>query len=122
MNLGSGLAYVPIPHVPVYCATKAFVKSFTLSLREQLRSTSIKVIEVSPPMVESDLHRDHENPDDNKKANSPHTLSQEEWIAAVDKGLDEGKEEIGAGFSQIGIDKWQAAFGEMQKQMANQAA
>ncbi|KAG8747416.1 hypothetical protein FRC10_001087 [Ceratobasidium sp. 414] len=122
MNLGSGLAYVPIPGVPVYCATKAFVKSFTLSLREQLRSTSISVVEISPPMVESDLHRDHENPDNNKKSNSSHALSQAEWIAAVDKGLDEGKEEIGAGFSQIGIDKWRGAFGEMQKQLATQAA
>jgi short-subunit dehydrogenase involved in D-alanine esterification of teichoic acids len=42
------------------------VKSFTLSLREQLRSTNITVIEISPPMVESDLHRDHDNPDNNK--------------------------------------------------------
>jgi hypothetical protein len=39
----------------------------------------------------------------------------------VEKGWDEGKEEIGAGFSQIGIDKWQATFGALQKQMASQA-
>ncbi|KAG8730264.1 hypothetical protein FRC11_007140, partial [Ceratobasidium sp. 423] len=108
-NVGSGLAYIPIAIVPVYCATKAFVKSFTLSLREQLRSTNITVIEISPPMVESDLHRDHDNPDNNKKANSPHALTQEEWMANVEKGWDEGKEEIGAGFSQIGIDTWRKA-------------
>jgi short-subunit dehydrogenase involved in D-alanine esterification of teichoic acids len=42
------------------------VKSFTLSLREQLRSTNISVVEISPPLVESDLHRDHADPDNNK--------------------------------------------------------
>ncbi|KAF8607906.1 NAD(P)-binding protein [Ceratobasidium sp. AG-I] len=121
MNVASGLAYVPIPVVPVYCATKAFVKSFTLSLREQLRSTNIKVVELSPPLVESDLHRDHENPDNNKKSNTPIALTQEEWIAEVEKGWDAGADEIGAGFSQIGIDKWQGAFGEMQRKMASQS-
>ncbi|CAE7137190.1 unnamed protein product [Rhizoctonia solani] len=126
-NLGSGLAYVPIAVVPVYCATKAsriyaaFVKSFTLSLREQLRSTNISVIEISPPLVESDLHRDHADPDNNKKTNSPHALTQEEWIAQVEKGWDEGREEIGAGFSQVGIDAWRKAFGDLHSKMAAQS-
>ncbi|KAG8686767.1 hypothetical protein FRC11_008401 [Ceratobasidium sp. 423] len=120
-NVGSVLAYIPIAIVPVYCATKAFVKSFTLSLREQLRSTNITVVEISPPMVESDLHRDHDNPDNNKKANSPHALTQEEWMADVEKGWDGGKEEIGAGFSQIGIDTWRKAFGELHSQLASQS-
>ncbi|KAF8753667.1 sepiapterin reductase [Rhizoctonia solani] len=120
-NVASGLAYVPIAVVPVYCATKAFVKSFTLSLREQLRSTNISVIEISPPLVESDLHRDHDNPNNNKKSNSPHALTQEEWIAHVEKGWDEGKEEIGAGFSQSGIDAWRKSFGELHSKMASQS-
>ncbi|CAE6368489.1 unnamed protein product [Rhizoctonia solani] len=119
-NVASGLAYVPIAVVPVYCATKAFVKSFTLSLREQLRPTNISVVEISPPLVESDLHRDHDNPDNNKKANAPHAFTQEEWIAHVEKGWDEGREEIGAGFSQIGIDSWRKAFGEIHSKMASQ--
>ncbi|KAH7339055.1 hypothetical protein B0J17DRAFT_598084 [Rhizoctonia solani] len=120
-NVASGLAYVPIAVVPVYCATKAFVKSFTLSLREQLRSTNIAVVEISPPLVESALHRDHANPDNNKKENAPHALTQEEWIAHVEKGWDEGKEEIGAGFSQVGIDSWRNAFGELHSKMAAQS-
>lgn len=120
-NVASGLAYIPIAVVPVYCATKAFVKSFTLSLREQLRSTNISVVEISPPLVESDLHRDHDNPDNNKKANTPQALTQDEWIAAVEKGWDAGAEEIGAGFSQIGIDKWRGAFGELHSKMASQS-
>jgi hypothetical protein len=38
-------------------------------------------------------------------------LTEEQWMAAVEKGWDEGREEIGAGFSQIGIDKWREAYG-----------
>ncbi|CAE6494644.1 unnamed protein product, partial [Rhizoctonia solani] len=88
-------------------------RKLTPAINPQGRSTNITVVEISPPLVESDLHRDHANPANNKKENSPHALTQEEWIAHVEKGWDEGKEEIGAGFSQIGIDAWRKAFGEL---------
>ncbi|KAG9079488.1 hypothetical protein FS749_008485, partial [Ceratobasidium sp. UAMH 11750] len=42
MNIGSGLGYIPAAQFPIYSATKAFVKYFTLSLREQLRGTNVK--------------------------------------------------------------------------------
>jgi len=42
--------------MPVYCATKAALRSFTLSLRHQLRATSVRVIELSPPAVSTELH------------------------------------------------------------------
>lgn len=51
----SGLSFVPIARVPVYCATKAGLHSYTLSLRLQLASTPIKVVEVIPPAVNTDL-------------------------------------------------------------------
>lgn len=35
INITSGLAFVQLSKVPVYCATKAFFRSFTLSLRHQ---------------------------------------------------------------------------------------
>ena len=41
--------------VPVYCATKAALHSFTLSLRQQLKDTPIQVIEIIPPAVDTDL-------------------------------------------------------------------
>ena len=47
---------MPMPACPVYCATKAAARSFTLSTRFQLRETSIKVIDIIPPAVQTDLH------------------------------------------------------------------
>lgn len=59
INVSSGLAFVPLARFPIYCATKAAVHSFTLSLRHQLRGTAVKVIELIPPWVATDLDRAH---------------------------------------------------------------
>jgi uncharacterized oxidoreductase len=55
VNVSSGLGFVPIASMPVYCATKAAIHSFTMSLRHQLKDTSIKVFEVVPPAVDTEL-------------------------------------------------------------------
>ena len=55
INVTSGLAFVPMARAPIYCATKAALHSFTLSLRHQLADTPIEVIEVIPPAVNTDL-------------------------------------------------------------------
>ena len=55
MNVTSGLAFVPLVESPVYCATKAALHSFTLSLRHQLAGTPVEVIEIIPPAVDTDL-------------------------------------------------------------------
>ncbi len=60
MNVSSGLAFVPLAHMPIYCATKAALHSFTLSLREQLRPTSIEVTEIIPPAVKTNLGGSHD--------------------------------------------------------------
>ncbi|MFI2744538.1 SDR family oxidoreductase [Zhouia sp. PK063] len=55
VNVTSGLAFVPLTKVPVYSATKAFFRSFTLSLRYQLQEAGIEVIEIIPPKLNTDL-------------------------------------------------------------------
>src|SRR5262249_14765407 len=55
INVTSGLSFVPRVKSPVYCATKAGLHSFTLSLRHQLAGTGISVIEIIPPAVNTDL-------------------------------------------------------------------
>ncbi len=55
VNTTSGLAFSPLAAVAVYCATKAAMHSFTLSLREQLTGTSVRVVELIPPAVDTDL-------------------------------------------------------------------
>ena len=54
-NVTSGLSFVPLANVPVYCATKSALHSFTLSLRWQLRDTGVEVVEIIPPAVDTDL-------------------------------------------------------------------
>jgi len=55
VNVTSGLSFVPLARAPVYSATKAALHSFTRSLRHQLADTSIRVIEIIPPAVNTDL-------------------------------------------------------------------
>lgn len=55
VNVTSGLAFIPLSKVPVYCATKAFMRSFTLSLRHLLKPGNIEVIEMIPPALNTDL-------------------------------------------------------------------
>ena len=47
---------MPLARNPVYCATKAAVRSFTQTLRYQLRKTNVRVVELQPPAVQTDLH------------------------------------------------------------------
>ncbi len=54
VNVSSVLALTPKRSAPVYCATKAAVRSFTQALRYQLaEATAIHVVEALPPMVDT---------------------------------------------------------------------
>jgi uncharacterized oxidoreductase len=55
ITVSSGLAFVPMAPVPTYNATKAAIHSYSQSLRYQLKDTSVKVIELIPPYVQTEL-------------------------------------------------------------------
>ena len=62
MNVSSGLAFLPLVLTPTYCATKAAIHSYTLSLRYQLRTAGIEVLELIPPYVATNLMSGADDP------------------------------------------------------------
>lgn len=60
LNVSSALAYAPISSMPVYCASKAALHSYTISLREQLNDTSIQVFELLPAGIDTEMSREVE--------------------------------------------------------------
>jgi len=71
VNVSSGLAFTPLAAVPVYCATKAAIHSFSLSLRFQLRETRVRVFEVAPPIVSTELSGRRRRPEADAHSLSP---------------------------------------------------
>src|SRR5438128_11937517 len=63
MNVSSGLAFVPLPISPFYCATTAGLHSFTESLRVQLKNTKVKVFDLAPPATQTELLDDFNSED-----------------------------------------------------------
>lgn len=57
VNVTSGLALTPKASAPVYCASKAALRSFSQALRYQLEGSSVRVLEVLPPLVDTAMTR-----------------------------------------------------------------
>jgi len=55
MTVSSGLAFTPLAFFPTYNGTKAFIHQFSETLRLQLADTPVKVIELVPPAVQTEL-------------------------------------------------------------------
>ncbi|KXN89844.1 hypothetical protein AN958_04848 [Leucoagaricus sp. SymC.cos] len=99
----SALSIVPSPKVPNYCASKAAVHSLTLSLRAQLAGTGVNVLEIIPPLVESELH----DAEGTTEALSKFWMPLEEFVTVVTKELVAGTPFIGVGRSAEAWDKFE---------------
>jgi uncharacterized oxidoreductase len=91
MNVSSGLAFTQFSKIPVYCATKAFLHSFTMSLRYQLKNRSVEVIEIIPPALNTDL---------GGKGLHDGQPAVNDFIASIFQQLQEGKTELTFGSSE----------------------
>ena len=108
MNVTSGLSFSPLSKVPVYCASKAFLHSFTLSLRHLLKTKNIEVIELIPPALNTDL---------GGKGIHDSAPPVSGFIESAFEQLKQGKPEITFGFSEAmikaGPEELQKAFSRM---------
>ena len=115
INVSSVLGFIPFSVInPVYNGTKAWLHFWTLNLRSQLREagSKVKVVEIAPPTVATDLHREREDPDDNKKENNPNALSLDEFMEYVSKKMDAGEEMIAPGMAEEIVNTWYSNFGQ----------
>jgi uncharacterized oxidoreductase len=92
INVSSGLAFMPVPitGMPVYAATKAAIHSYTVSLRLQLKEAGIKVFELIPPVIKSELNKAGRE----KRGMTTMGISAEEFAAFAMKGLENEEYEI----------------------------
>jgi len=110
INVTSGLAFSPLANAAIYSATKAALHSFTLSLRHQLAGTSVQVLEVVPPAVQTDLG-----------GTGVHTFGAPlpDFADAIMLGLANGEQEIGYGTSDLNRIASRPELDEIFKRMNN---
>jgi uncharacterized oxidoreductase len=94
VNVSSGLGFVPLVHAPIYSATKSAVHAFTVALREQLRTCNVRVIELIPPIVETNLHR-------NQGQRPPRAMALMDFVTQALIGLDADHEEVAVGLARV---------------------
>ena len=84
----SNLAFVPRADFPTYCASKAFLHSWLQSLRHQLRKVPVRVLELAPPYVQTELTG-------TQQAADPRARPVAEYVAEVLELLEKGEHERG---------------------------
>ncbi len=115
LNVSSGLGIVPMAMYPIYSATKAGVRSYTKTLRHQLKDTPIKVFDIIPPLVhDTELHGGR------PMERSAGSVSAAELADAVIEGLKENRYEIAAGpaknwLSMASNTQLESVFSNMNK-------
>ena len=97
VNVSSGLAFVPFPLSPIYSAAKAGMHAFTRCLRVQLKGSSVTVVELAPPGVETKLFRGEFE----KEMKGQKGMPVEILVTKAITGIEAGKEEVRPGLSNI---------------------
>jgi len=117
MNVSSVLGYMPSSVInPVYNGTKSWLHFWTMNLRTQLRTSKdggnkIRVVEIAPPTVSTDLHRERADPNDNKKEQNSAALSVQEFMDEVTSAWKKDEEVISPGPAKQVVEKWYNAYG-----------
>lgn len=93
VNVTSGLALVPKSSAPVYCATKAGVRSFTKALRYQCERSAphVAVVEALPPMVDTAMTH----------GRGRGKISARQAAAEIVRGVEAGRREVYVGKSKL---------------------
>ncbi|HYV49512.1 MAG TPA: SDR family NAD(P)-dependent oxidoreductase [Myxococcaceae bacterium] len=94
VNVSSGLAFVPLPTSPIYCATKAAVHSYTRSLRVQLKGTNVKVFDLAPPATETEMLTGSTDAEDLKGVA---VMKVQDLVAHAIRGMERNQMEIRPG-------------------------
>jgi short-subunit dehydrogenase involved in D-alanine esterification of teichoic acids len=114
VNVSSVLGFVPFSIInPVYNGTKAWVHFWSMALRTQLKDSNVRLVEIAPPTVATDLHREREDPDDNKKEKNQAALSVDEFVEEVMGKWKKGDEMIGAGMAGDIVKSWEESMGSV---------
>jgi uncharacterized oxidoreductase len=95
VNITSGIAYLPMPNLPIYSATKAALQSFTISLRQSLSKTNVKVFEALPPLVDTQMTENLIGNGKNMKK-----ITAEKCAAEIIKGIERNNYTIHIGSSK----------------------
>lgn len=97
INVSSGLGIVPLVIVPIYSATKSALHSFSISLRKQLESTTVKVFEILPPIVDTEL----DNGARDKRGQTNKSISAEKVAIESLNAISKDKFEIPIGLVKV---------------------
>lgn len=96
INVSSAIAFMSYSIAPIYSASKAGVHSYTKALRLQLKRTNVKVIEVLPPGVRTNLQ-------DGWKVPPPEgrMMEADKMVADTIKGILKNKHEVTPGLARM---------------------
>lgn len=116
MNISSVLGHLPHSVInPVYDGTKAWVHMFSMDLRTQLAQagSKVRVVEIVPPSVETDRHRERKDPDNNKRLKGAElSLTIQEFMEDVVEGWKSDSDTVAAGSGKALVKEWYDAYGE----------